>query len=806
MALTVGELLATISVDDAPARAGMQRTETAMQQTGDTIVAEADRAGAEAGQALADGVEEGAQQGAEGGGGAFAAFGWAAVGAAAGAALMVGISSAMEQGQVKANLAAQLGATGPEAAKYGAVAGDLYAGAIVESVEQGAEIIKGIARGGLLPPEATESQMKALGTKVADTATVMGEDVSKVTRAVGTMMKNGLADSAEEALDVLVKGSQNGVDVAEDLLDTFAEYPTQFRDLGLSAEMAMGLMQQGLQGGARDADTVADGLKEFAIRAKDMSEGSVEAFKAIGLNAEEMATTFTNGGPKAASALDTVLTRIKAIKDPAERNAVAVGLFGTKAEDMQKALMSMDPSTAVAALGKVKGATDAAGNTMRDTAAHRFEAFKRGLTQGVVEVIGTHVVPALMTGADYVVKFGEGMAAAGKYVADNKTTFAAIGTVITVIILPALVQWAVQQAITGAAVVSGWVTTGAASVTSAATQVASAWATVGGWAAMAGRAIWAGAIVVGQWVLMGAQAMMQAARMAAAWLIAMGPIGLVIAAVVALVVLVIKYWDDIVAFTKKAWDWVWEKLKEIGQAIVEFFLNWTLPGLIIKHWDSIKSGTIRVWNAIVEWVKALPGKIADFFLNWTIVGRVIKHWDELKAGVIQKGGELLAWVRDLPGRITNSLGSLRDLLVDKGRDLIRGLVSGVKAMGGWLRSELMSFAASMIPGPIADALGIHSPSRVLADKVGRWIPPGIVRGIDKTKGLVGRAMRALVPVPDVPAFGGMGAPAMAGASPYGVTAPAASGATVHIEHWHAAENGTPDDNARALEWAAKGRG
>ncbi|WP_406334365.1 phage tail tape measure protein [Streptomyces zaomyceticus] len=804
MALTVGELLATISVDDAPARAGMQRTEAQMQQTGDTIVAEADRAGAEAGQALGDGIEQGAEQGAEQGSGALAAFGWAAVGAAAGAALMVGISEAMEQGQITATLNAQLGATGPEAERNGKVAGALYANAIVDSVQTGADIVKGIARNGLLPPEATEAQMETLGKKVSDTAGVLGEDVTKVTRAVGTMLKNGLAKNADEAMDVLVKGAQNGVDTAEDLLDTFSEYPTEFRQLGLDAQTAMGLLQQGLQGGARDADTVADGLKEFTLMAQGMGEATATAYKDMGFSAEAMQKTFQEGGPKAAAALDQVIDKLRTTKDPAKQAELAVGLFGTKAEDMQKAILSLDPSTAVAALGEFKGATDAAGDTMRDTAAHRLEAFKRGLMQGLVGVIGTYVVPALMSLADGAVKVGKGIQAAAQFIADNKVIFGSIATLITVVILPALIQWAIQQGITATAVVTGWVTTGTASVTSAATQVASSWATIGGWIAMGARAVAAGAIVVGQWVLMATQSLLQAARMAGAWLIAMGPIGLVIAAVVGLVVLIIKYWDDIVAATTKAWDWLWQKLKDIGKAIVDWFLNWTLPGLIIKHWDSIKAGTERVWNATVAWIRALPGKIADFFMNWTIVGTIVRHWQGVKDGVIKKAAELVVWVRDLPGRITNALGSLKDLLVDKGKDLIRGLLNGVKSMGGWLRDQLMSFASSMIPGPIADALGIHSPSRVLADKVGRWIPPGIVKGIDKTKGQVAAAMSNLVPTPAVPAFAGMGVPGAPGASPYGVTGSASAG--VHIEHWHAAENGSPDDNARALEWALKGRG
>ncbi|NML50534.1 hypothetical protein HHL19_12775 [Streptomyces sp. R302] len=805
MALTVGELLATISVDDSEARAGMQRTEAAMARTGDSIVSEAEQAGAEAGDALAKGIEGGAEQGAEQGSGALAAFGWAAVGAAVGAALMVGISEAMQQGQIEANLGAQLGATPAVAKQYGDVAGELYADAIIESVEQGAEIIKGIARGGLLPPEATEEQMSTLGRRVADTASVMGEDVSRVTRAVGTMMKNGLADSAEEALDVLTRGAQTGVDVAEDLLDTFSEYPTEFRQLGLDAETAMGLLSQGLQGGARDADTVADALKEFTLMAQGMSESTAESFKALGLNGEQMQKVFQEGGPKAGAALDQVMDRLRAIKDPAKQSEIALGLFGTKSEDMQKAILGLDPSNAVSALGKIEGATDAAGNMMRDTAAHRFEAFKRGLMQGVVDVIGAYVVPALMTGADAAVAIGKGFATAGQYVADNSGIFLSIATAITVVILPALIQWAIQQGITATAVVTGWVTTATASVTSAATQVASSWATIGGWVAMAGRALWAGAVVVGQWVLMATQSLVQAARMAAAWLIAMGPIGLVIAAVVGLVVLIVKYWDEIVAATEAAWDWIVETVTGAGKATVEWFTSWKIWETIAQKWQATKDGTKRLWNDLTEWIRGIPGRIVGYFSGWNIAGTISGHWERAKAGAIEKGRALVDWARGLPASISNGIGDLGGLLVEKGRNLIQGLWNGIKGMGGWLKGQLVSFAKTMIPGPIASALGIASPSRVMA-KIGRWIPPGLVRGIDRTKGMVARAMETLVPTPTLPSFGGMGAPALAGASPYGPAGGTAPGARLHIEHWHAAENGSPDDNAKALEWASKGRG
>ncbi len=78
-------------------------------------------------------------------------------------------------------------------------------------------------------------------------------------------------------------------------------------------------------------------------------------------------------------------------------------------------------------------------------------------------------------------------------------------------------------------------------------------------------------------------------------------------------------------------------------------------------------------------------------------------------------------------------------------------------MGGWLRGQLMGFARNMIPGPIAKALGIASPSRLMADVVGRWIPPGIVDGIESSEGLLNSKMTSLVQAPPASAAAGVGA-------------------------------------------------
>ncbi|MBC9005077.1 phage tail tape measure protein [Micromonospora aurantiaca] len=193
---------------------------------------------------------------------------------------------------------------------------------------------------------------------------------------------------------MLTRVTQVTGDLAGDLLDTFSEYSTQFREVGISGPKAMGILPQAVKGGARDIDTAADAIKEFAIRSQDGSKTSADAFKALNLDAKAMTATFAKGGPEADKAMKLVIDPLKAIKDPVEKRAAAVALFGTKAEDLGDALYALDPSTAVAGMGNLAGATDRASKALEQTASQRLESFKRKAQQALVEKLG-QAIPTL---------------------------------------------------------------------------------------------------------------------------------------------------------------------------------------------------------------------------------------------------------------------------------------------------------------------------------------------------------------------------------------------------------------------------
>lgn len=290
---------------------------------------------------------------------------------------------------------AQLGVSATESKRIGSVAGSLFSQAYGENMQEVQGAITSVIQNMDGMRGASSSALEQMSARAITVGQVLGEDVSAVTLGVSQIMKTGLAPNAQAAFDIITRGAQLGLNSSGDLLDTFKEYSTQFRKLGLDGNTALGLIQQGLKGGARDADLVADALKEFSIRAVDGSVTSIDGFKKLGLNATKMAKQIAGGGVGASKGLDTVLDRLRKVEDPTKRSAIAVELFGTQAEDLGQALYTLDPSTATKGLGQLAGATDKAGKALGDTPQAKMTAFKRGLQTNVTEFIANTAIPAV---------------------------------------------------------------------------------------------------------------------------------------------------------------------------------------------------------------------------------------------------------------------------------------------------------------------------------------------------------------------------------------------------------------------------
>ena len=303
----------------------------------------------------------------------------AVIGAGAAAALLAAFKDGLQQEAGRDRLQALTGIDEAEARRLANAAGEAYASTFGESIEANMDTARIATQYKLIDPAGTTRDSQKVIQGLAGIADVLGEDVAPVSRAVSQMLRTGLVKSADQAFDVLATGAREGVNASEDLLDTFIEYGTHFRDLGLSADEALGLLNQGLEGGAFNADKVADAMKELTIRVKEGGKDSTAALKELGLKAGATKDAFNAGGTAARDAFDSILTGLEDIKDPVDRNRLAIALFGTQAEDMAQALGNLDLSTAVDQLTGVEGAAKRMFDTIAENDATKMEEAKRNI-------------------------------------------------------------------------------------------------------------------------------------------------------------------------------------------------------------------------------------------------------------------------------------------------------------------------------------------------------------------------------------------------------------------------------------------
>lgn len=219
-------------------------------------------------------------------------------------------------------------------------------------------------------------------------------------------------------------------------------------------------------------------------------------------------------------------------------------------------------------------------------------------------------------------------------------------------------------------------------------------------------------------------------------------------------------WNTIVSVVTGVLDIIWSVISSV-LGLVWGFISGILGNIgqfFADTWNNIVSAVTSavsfVWNGISEGIGNVWRFIQDVLGN---IGRFFAEtWDNVTRGVAGFIDGFLGFFRDLPGKILGFLGDAGKWLLDFGKNLIDGLVAGIQNMAGTVAKAILNLIPEAIRGPIEQALGIRSPSRVAMWWM-EMIGAGFIAQAPREARRMQAAMDGLVTVsgPGVPGFGAL---------------------------------------------------
>lgn len=154
--------------------------------------------------------------------------------------------------------------------------------------------------------------------------------MNETLRGVNSLMKQ-YGMTAQQAMNYIVKGTQNGLDKTNELGDNLSEYAGKFSQAGYSASEYFQLLDNGLKGGAYNLDKVNDAINEVTTRLADGTIGD-----SLDLYSEKTKNVFTewqNGKATQKDVIDSIVADISGCTSQQEALNMAAKAFGTMAED-----------------------------------------------------------------------------------------------------------------------------------------------------------------------------------------------------------------------------------------------------------------------------------------------------------------------------------------------------------------------------------------------------------------------------------------------------------------------------------------
>ena len=282
--------------------------------------------------------------------------------------------SETENAVIKVN--AYFGETGQAAEESANVIKSVYSDGVGESMDSVADAVLMVKKN---LGDLSETDLTNLTQQAITLDELYGIDMNETLRGVNSLMQQyGL--TAQEAMDYIVVGTQNGLDKTNELGDNLSEYAGKFSQAGYSASEYFQLLDNGLKNGAYNLDKVNDAINEVTTRLVDGTLG--ESIGSFSTKTQELFTSWQNGGATQKQVIDSIVADIGNCTNQQEALNLAALAFGTMAEDGNlKFITSLTSvgSTYDSVKGSAQGMFDATTTPMQ-----QMESNTRKLQQALV--------------------------------------------------------------------------------------------------------------------------------------------------------------------------------------------------------------------------------------------------------------------------------------------------------------------------------------------------------------------------------------------------------------------------------------
>lgn len=166
---------------------------------------------------------------------------------------------------------------------------------------------------------------------------------------------------------------------------------------------------------------------------------------------------------------------------------------------------------------------------------------------------------------------------------------------------------------------------------------------------------------------------------------------------------------------------------------------------LLDNIDKIVDAAIQLMIGLAEGlVKAIPKIVAKApIIISKLVSAIARNLPKLLQagidlivmlgkGLIQAIPQLITNIPKIASSIIDGLGDALKGIGEVGKNLITGLWNGISNAKDWIVEKVKGFGDSVL-STLKDFFGIHSPSRVMRDQIGKNLALGVAEGITKNK-------------------------------------------------------------------------